>query len=102
MPSLGWQEPSSILIIVVNIFGAGKLPDIGGAMGKASRIQEESEEPGALSDGTSTTTAVFDRFGSVLEEREPAQVRADEILEFPVNSGIEHLQPDLYRSGCSF
>jgi len=34
MPSLGWQELLLILLIVVIIFGVGKLPEIGGALGK--------------------------------------------------------------------
>ncbi len=34
MPSLGWQELVIILVIVVIIFGVGKLPEIGGALGK--------------------------------------------------------------------
>ena len=34
MPSLGWQELLLILVIVIIIFGVGKLPEIGGAMGK--------------------------------------------------------------------
>ena len=63
MPSLGWQELIIVLIIVVIIFGAGKLPEIGGAMGKSIKeFKKESEEPGgALSDGTSATTAAAAR-----------------------------------------
>lgn len=34
MPSLGWQELVLVLLIVVIIFGAGKLPEIGGAVGR--------------------------------------------------------------------
>ena len=32
---LGWQELVIVLIIVVIIFGAGRLPEIGGAVGKS-------------------------------------------------------------------
>jgi sec-independent protein translocase protein TatA len=35
MPDLGWQELMIILVIVIIIFGAGKLPEISGAMGKS-------------------------------------------------------------------
>jgi sec-independent protein translocase protein TatA len=35
VPDLGWQELSIILVVVIIIFGAGKLPEIGGAMGKS-------------------------------------------------------------------
>ena len=46
MPSLGWQELIIVLIIVVIIFGAGKLPEIGGAMGKSIKeFKKEAEEP---------------------------------------------------------
>ena len=34
MPTLGPTELIIILIIVILIFGAGKLPEIGGALGK--------------------------------------------------------------------
>ncbi|HUV95341.1 MAG TPA: twin-arginine translocase TatA/TatE family subunit [Anaerolineae bacterium] len=34
MPNLGPTELIIILIIVILIFGAGKLPEIGGALGK--------------------------------------------------------------------
>jgi sec-independent protein translocase protein TatA len=37
MAGLGWQELVIVLVIVVIIFGVGKLPEIGGAMGKGIR-----------------------------------------------------------------
>lgn len=37
MPTLGPWELGIILLIVVVIFGAGKLPEIGGAFGKSIR-----------------------------------------------------------------
>lgn len=82
MPSLGWQELIIVLIIVVIIFGAGKLPEIGGAMGKSIKeFKRESEEPDALPDGSSTTTAASAgaSTGTVSKTVETAQVRADEI-----------------------
>jgi TatA/E family protein of Tat protein translocase len=36
MGGLGWQELTIILVIVIIIFGAGKLPEIGGALYVAS------------------------------------------------------------------
>jgi sec-independent protein translocase protein TatA len=44
MPSLGWQELVIVLIIVVIIFGAGKLPEIGGALGKSIKEFKDSSE----------------------------------------------------------
>jgi sec-independent protein translocase protein TatA len=35
--SFGWPEAVIILVIVLIIFGAGKLPQIGGALGKSIR-----------------------------------------------------------------
>lgn len=78
MPSLGWQELVIVLIIVVIIFGAGKLPEIGGAMGKSIKeFKKESEDPNALPDGTSTTTVAST--GSAAKSVDASQVRADEI-----------------------
>jgi sec-independent protein translocase protein TatA len=37
MPQLGTMELVLILVIVVIIFGVGRLPEIGGAVGKAIR-----------------------------------------------------------------
>lgn len=34
MGFIGWQELSLILGIIVIIFGAGKLPELGGALGR--------------------------------------------------------------------
>ena len=75
MPSLGWQELVIVLVIVIIIFGAGKLPEIGGAMGKSIKEFKKAseEEPGAL---PKDTTARRDEGVKVVETRE---VRADEI-----------------------
>jgi sec-independent protein translocase protein TatA len=43
--SLGPVELILILVIVFIIFGAGKLPQIFGSMGKAIRSFRESQEP---------------------------------------------------------
>lgn len=37
MPNLGPLELAIILVIVIMIFGVGKLPEVGSAMGKAIR-----------------------------------------------------------------
>ncbi|HEY85789.1 MAG TPA: twin-arginine translocase TatA/TatE family subunit [Chloroflexi bacterium] len=37
MPSLGIPELLIILVIIVVIFGVGRLPEIGGALGKSIR-----------------------------------------------------------------
>jgi sec-independent protein translocase protein TatA len=50
MPNLGPFELIIILLIIIIIFGVGKLPQIGGALGKGikefrSATQGEEEEP---------------------------------------------------------
>jgi sec-independent protein translocase protein TatA len=52
MPSLGPWELAIILVIVVIIFGVGKLPEIGGALGKGIREFRTS----ASTDDDVTTT----------------------------------------------
>ena len=37
MPTLHWQELLLILVIVIIIFGVGRLGEVGGAIGKAMR-----------------------------------------------------------------
>ncbi|WP_286207021.1 twin-arginine translocase TatA/TatE family subunit [Thermomicrobium sp. CFH 73360] len=37
MPNIGWQELLIVLFIVVIIFGAGKLPEIGRGLGQSIR-----------------------------------------------------------------
>jgi sec-independent protein translocase protein TatA len=49
MFGLGMPELLIILVIILIIFGAGKLPDIGGALGKGiknfKKAAREAEEP---------------------------------------------------------
>ena len=77
MPSLGWQELMIVLVIVIIIFGAGKLPEIGGAMGKSIKeFKRASEDEAGALPKDSTTTTRHDEGVKVVESRE---VRADEI-----------------------
>ena len=46
MPSIGGWEWLIILVIVIIIFGVGKLPEIGGALGKSIREFRESSATG--------------------------------------------------------
>lgn len=55
MGSLGWQELLIVLVIVIIIFGAGKITDIGGAMGKS--IKEFKAETGEGADVATTDGA---------------------------------------------
>ena len=76
MPSLGWQELMIVLVIVIIIFGAGKLPEIGGAMGKSIKEFKKASEEEADALPKDSTTTRRDEGVKVVESRE---VRADEI-----------------------
>ena len=46
MPSLGAPELLIIMVVVVFIFGVGKLPEIGGAMGKGIKeFRTNAQDP---------------------------------------------------------
>lgn len=77
MPSLGWQELAIVLVIVIIIFGAGRLPEIGGALGKSIKeFRAQSED-----DGKSTALKTGAKGGVVEETKivETREVRPDEI-----------------------
>ena len=80
MGGLGWQELTIVLVIVIIIFGAGKLPEIGGALGKGikefkTQSTDESGQLDASSGGTTTAATRIDE-PKVVERRE---MRADEV-----------------------
>ena len=55
--SLGWQELLIILVILALIFGATRVADLGGALGRGIRdFRSEANKP--EEDGTTTTTTV--------------------------------------------
>lgn len=78
MPSLGWQELTIVLVIVIIIFGAGRLPEIGGALGKSIRefrAQSESDDRPNEQLSAGTKSRVIEET-KVSEKRE---IRPDEI-----------------------
>jgi sec-independent protein translocase protein TatA len=86
MAGLGWQELIIVLVIIMIIFGAGKLPEIAKSLGQGVReFREESNAPIAptATRASSTTTdlqasasgAVADAAEKVEEGAE--RVRAD-------------------------
>lgn len=83
---LGWQELVIVLVIVIIIFGAGRLPEIGGAVGKSIkefRNQSADEDESGEISSTSTTTngSTVNQATTTTTEapKGPREVRADEI-----------------------
>lgn len=79
--SLGWQELVIVLIIVIIIFGAGRLPEIGGAVGKSIKEfrNQSQDDAGEIA---STTTKPADTPSSTSQDvksNASREVRADEI-----------------------
>lgn len=95
MMGLGWQELAIILVIVVIIFGAGKLPEIGSGLGKGIRgfkeeagLDENNPKKGteAIDKGTSKTASTLTATAKDTREevvtganKERREIRADEI-----------------------
>ena len=90
MAGIGVPELAIVLVIIVIIFGVGKLPEIGGALGKGIRefktesMTEEKEAAARLEKGNSTTASTLTAAGrdardEVTTTRERREVRADEI-----------------------
>lgn len=55
MPSLGFPELIVILVIALILFGPGKLPSVGGAIGKAVSEFRKASKDLTKDDKTSTT-----------------------------------------------
>ena len=88
MMGLGWQELAIILVIVIVIFGAGKLPEIGSGLGKGIRgfkeesgIGEDKKASDAIEQGRSQTASTITDSRTAVEERVDREkgTRADEI-----------------------
>lgn len=83
MMGLGWQELTIILVIVVIIFGAGRLPEIGSGLGRGIRgFKEESglgddKKADAIDQGTSQTTTTLTASSRDSRETVADQVEAD-------------------------
>lgn len=58
MAGLGWQELVIVLVIIMIIFGAGKLPEIAKSLGQGVKeFREEAQAPVPPVSGRGTTTA---------------------------------------------
>ena len=79
MLGLGWQELVIVLVIIMIIFGAGKLPDVVKSLGQG--VKEFKTEANAPADGLAAATSAgsTDSFDPVVPASDRARVRADEI-----------------------
>lgn len=59
MPNLGFPELILLLVIALVIFGPGKLPSVGGAIGKS--LKEFKKASRELADDTSISNIVEDK-----------------------------------------
>lgn len=80
MLGLGWQELVIVLVIIMIIFGAGRLPDVVKSLGMG--VKEFKQEANASTDSLATASSSgadgIDS-GSVAQSSERTKVRADEI-----------------------
>ncbi len=75
MAGLGWQELVIVLVIIMIIFGAGKLTQVGSALGRGVK-DFKTEAVGGESDGAIAADTVGKDEGRAPGSRE---VRADRI-----------------------
>ncbi|MDF2757634.1 MAG: hypothetical protein K0R44_624 [Thermomicrobiales bacterium] len=77
MFGLGWQELVIVLVIIMIIFGAGKLPEVVKSMGQGVKEfkQEAAGGTDSLAAASATSGDAYDGHPSA----ERAKVRADEI-----------------------
>jgi sec-independent protein translocase protein TatA len=77
MLGLGWQELVVVLVIIMIIFGAGKLPEVVKSLGQGVKEfkQEAAGSTDSLAAASATRGDAFDSGPSV----ERTKVRADEI-----------------------
>ena len=78
MLGLGWQELVIVLVIIMIIFGAGKLPEVVKSLGQG--VKEFKQEAGTGTDTLATASlgGSGDGFDAV-QTTDRAKTRADEI-----------------------
>lgn len=77
---IGWQELAIVLVIVVIIFGAGRLPEIGGAVGKSIKeFRTQSAEDDSSHRSVAPAIASTDVAPPSPRGSGSASIRADEV-----------------------
>jgi sec-independent protein translocase protein TatA len=77
MLGLGWQELVIVLVIIMIIFGAGKLPEVAKSLGQG--VKEFKQESVGGADSLATASATRGDTYDNVPSAERAKVRADEI-----------------------
>jgi sec-independent protein translocase protein TatA len=77
MFGLGWQELVIVLVIIMIIFGAGKLPEVVKSLGQG--VKEFKQESAGATDSLAAASAASGDAYDVRPSVERAKVRADEI-----------------------
>ena len=72
---LGWQELLIILVIIALIFGASRVADLGGALGRG--IREFRQEAGQPDDDSTDGAGTAASSDAAPEDNEPADTPAD-------------------------
>lgn len=79
MAGLGWQELVIVLVIIMIIFGAGKLPDVAKSLGQGVKeFKNEANAP--LADGAAAATNAANAAGdAVADAAAQTKARLDEV-----------------------
>jgi sec-independent protein translocase protein TatA len=79
MLGLGWQELVIVLVIIMIIFGAGKLPEVARSLGQGVKEfkQESTGATDSLAAASASSADTFDAASAQTVDR--SKVRADEI-----------------------
>src|SRR5688500_3034917 len=95
MMGLGWQELVIVLVIIMIIFGAGKLPDVAKSLGQGVKeFKQEAVAPVAPETASTTGTATETTLRS---EADGARVVANET----VDEAGETVRVEEVRTGVS-
>ena len=76
MAGLGWQELLIVLVIIMVIFGAGKLPDVARSLGQGVKEfkKEAADQPGGT---IASSTTVADRDAERRDEARVVETRRE-------------------------
>ena len=95
MAGLGWQELVIVLVIIMIIFGAGKLPEIAKSLGQGVKeFREEAQAPVVPATARTTGTATETTLRS---DADGARIMPDETVD---ESG-ETVRVEEVRTGAS-